>query len=186
MPIRVTYEIFDGIHTAPIFRTSDKKLAAVQRDDLIRKGRGIYRIKTTVTPDNMSKSEQYVYLVYEVRQLQRKYFSCGHDKEVFRQALAKEKELDDWNARTSSFLSKNPNYVPADPQAHAFFLIVARWRWLWKSYFAYKKRSDADQTIVRERAKQCRDFEAQIDNYVKQQLDNSPAAPLTPNTPPTP
>ena len=170
MPIQVYFEIFDGTHTAPIFRTSDKKLAIVERDDLIRKGKGIYRIRTTVKPDNMSKSEQFIYLVYEVRQLQRKYFDHGRDKEVFKQALDKEKELDDWNARTSSFLSKNLNYVPADPQAHAFFLIVVRWRRLWKGYFAYKKRSDADPAIVRERAKECRDYETQIDNYIKQTL----------------
>lgn len=130
----------------------------------------------------MSKSEQYTYLVYEVRQLQRKYFDHGRDKEVFKQALEKEKELDDWNARTSSFLSLNPNYVPDDTHAHAFFLIVLRWRNLWKAYFSYKKRSDADPAIVRERAKQCRDFEAQIDNYIKQQLGNSPQIPLASTT----
>lgn len=170
MPIRVTFEIFDGTHKAPIFTTTDKRLAIVERDDYMRRGNGIYRIKTTVTPDNMSKSEQFIYLVYEVRQLQRKYFDHGRDKEVFKQALDKEKELDDWNARTSSFLSQHINYVPSDPQAHAFFLLVVRWRRLWKDYFAYKKRSDADKVIVRERAKQCRDYETQIDNYIKQTL----------------
>jgi len=45
-----------------------------------------------------------------------------------------------------------------------------QWRKLWKEYFAYMKRRDADPDIVRERAKQCRDYEKQIDEYIKQQL----------------
>ena len=170
MPIRVRYEIYDGIRKAPVFTTSDRRLAIIERDDYIRKGKGIYRIQTTVTPDNMNKSEQFLYLVYEVRQLQRKYFDGGRDKEVFKQALEKEKELDDWNARTSSFLAAHMNYQPADPKAHAFFLIVVRWRRLWKNYFAYKKSANADPAIVRERGKECRDYEAQIDKYVKETI----------------
>ena len=118
----------------------------------------------------MNKSEQFLYMVYEVRQLQHQYFDKGRDTEVFKQALEKEKQLDDWNDRTSRFLATHTNYQPADAKAHAFFLIVVRWRRLWKNYFAYKKRSDADPAIVRERAKECRDYESQIDNYIKQTL----------------
>ena len=170
MPIRVRYDIFDGLRKAPVFTTSDRHLALIERDEYIRKGKGIYRIQTTVIPDNMNKSEQYLYLVYEVRQLQRRYFDQGRNKEVLQQALDKEEELDDWNTRTSGFLAAHTNYKPADPKAHAFFLIVVRWRRLWKNYFAYKKRSDADPAIVRERAKECRDYEAQIDKYIKETI----------------
>jgi len=170
MPIRVRYEIFDGLRKAPVFTTSDRHLALIERDDYIRKGKGIYRIQTTVIPDNMNKSEQYLYLVYEVRQLQRKYFDQGRDKEVFKQALDKEKELDNWNTRTRFYLQGHPKSTPDDPKAFAFFQIVEQWRKLWKEYFAYKKRRDADPDIVRERAKQCRDYEKQIDEYIKQQL----------------
>ncbi len=170
MPIRVRYDIFDGIRKAPVFTTSDRHLALIERDDYIRKGKGIYRIQTIVIPDNMNKSEQFLYLVYEVRQLQHRYFGQGRDKNVFAQALGKEKELDDWNARTSNFLASHTNYKPADAKAHAFFLLVVRWRRIWKSYFSYKKRSDADPDIVRERGRECRDYEEKIDNYIKQAL----------------
>ncbi len=170
MPILVRYEIYDGQHSAPIFKTSDRRLANVERDALISRGKGIYRIQTTITPKDMNKSEQFLYLVYEVRQLQKQYFNCGRDKEVFKQSIDKEKELDDWNARTNKFLSTHPAYKPADAKAHNFFLIVEKWRKLWKEYFAYKKRRDADPAIVRERGKQCRDYETTIDNYIKDTL----------------
>ena len=89
MPIRVRYDIFDGLRKAPVFTTSDRHLALIERDEYIRKGKGIYRIQTTVIPDNMNKSEQYLYLVYEVRQLKRRYFDQGRNNEVFQQALDK-------------------------------------------------------------------------------------------------
>ena len=170
MPIRVRYDIYDRQHPAPIFSTSDRMLAIVERDDGLRRGKGICRIKTTVIPDNMNKSEQYLYLVYEVRQLERQYFNGGRDKDVFRQALDKEKQLDDWNTRTRFYLQGHPKSTPDDAKAFSFFLLVEKWRQLWKQYFAYKKRQDADPAIVRERGKQCRDYESQIDNYIKQTL----------------
>ena len=170
MPFRVTYEIYDGQHRAPVYSTSNRLLAVVERDELVRRGKGIYRIKTTITPVDMNKSEQYLYLVYEVRQLQHRYFNGGRDKQVFQQALDKEKELDNWNTRTRFYLQGHPKSTPDDPKAFAFFQLVEQWRKLWKEYFAYKKRSDADPAVVRERGKQCRDYETQIDNYIKQRL----------------
>ena len=118
----------------------------------------------------MNKSEQYTYLVYEVRQLQHRYFNGGRDKTVFQQALDKEKELDNWNTRTRFHLNTHPKLTPDDPKAFAFFQLVEKWRVLWKQFFAYKKRKDADPAIVRERKKQCTDYETQIDNYIKQRL----------------
>lgn len=170
MPIRVRYDIHNGAHKAPMFITYDRRLAVIERDELIRRGKGIYRIQKTVIPDNMNKSEQYLYIVYDVRQLQRKYFNGGRDKTVFKQALEKEKELDDWNARISRYLSTHPEYKPADPKAHYFFTLVSQWRKFWKEYFAYKKGTNADPAVVRERAKQCRDYEIWIDNYIKQAI----------------
>lgn len=170
MPILVIHDVYDERHRAPVFSSSDRRLAVVERNELIRRGQGVYRIKTTITPVNMNKSEQYLYLVYEVRQLQHRYFDGGRDKQVLQQALDKEKELDNWNTRTRFYLQGHPKSTPDDPKAFAFFQLVEQWRKLWKEYFAYKKRADADPAIVRERAKQCRDYETQIDNYIKQYL----------------
>lgn len=118
----------------------------------------------------MNKSKQYLQLVCEVRQLQHRYFNAGRDPEVFRQALVKEKELDDWNTRTRFHIDTHPKLCTDDDKAYAFFLLVEQWRSLWHKYFAYKKLPCADPDIVRERARQCRDYESQIDKYIKQQL----------------
>ena len=172
MPFRLRYEIYDGIRKAAVYSTNDRLLARIERDDRIRRGGGIYSIKTTITPDNMNKSEEYVYLVYEVRQLEKKYFNEGRDKAVFKQALEKESELDKWNEKTRSYLTAHPGMelVKAGQPEFAFFQIVEQWRKLWKEYFAYKRSSDANPAIVRERAKQCRDYETNIDNYIKKTI----------------
>ncbi len=173
MPFKVKYELFDGQHEAAQFTTYDPKLAQVEFNDRINKGNGFWRMKTTVTPDNPTKPEAYVWHVYQVRELQRQYFNGGKYKEVLQKAIAMESELDKWNRQTQVFLHNHPNYSPSDTEAHAFFYLVFRWRVHWKDYFLYKKRSDADPAVVREHSKQCRDFEKQIDEYIKKQFAKS-------------
>lgn len=168
MPFKVRYDIYDTQHTAPVFTSSDGKLAQVEYNDRIRKG-GLYRMTTTVTPDELTKSEEYIYLVYQIRKLQKQYFkSRVHD--VMVESLKKESELDQWNRRTQVFINNHPGYKPADAEAHAFYQLVFQWRIHWKDYFAYKKQAGADPAVIRERSKQCRDFEKQIDEYIKKYL----------------
>lgn len=168
MPFKVTYKLYEPGKTVPCLTTEDRRIARCEYNDMLRKrGYALSRLVPTVTPvEPLTKPEKYLYLVFEVRCLQREYFNHGRNQEVFRQALEKEKQLDNWNARTRFHLQGHPKCKPDDEKAFAFFEVVEKWRDVWCKYFAYKKRSDKDPTIEREMKKQCFDFEKIIDEYI--------------------
>ena len=172
MPFKVKYCIFQEGMPAPYMTTFDYTMARVEwggRTQDMKKG--IPRLQQTVElTGETTPAERYLFLVYEVRHLQRKYFNGGRDKEVFKQALEKERELDLWNSRNRFHLQGHPKFTPSDQKAFAFFEVVEEWRKLWKEYFAYKKQRDADPAVVKERSKQCRDFEKTIDQYIKHEI----------------
>ena len=127
----------------------------------------------------LTKDEQYLLLVYEVRRLIKRYFDNGRKKEDLEASLAKESELDHWNARTRSYIDSKPGLeeklksLPSDSDKFrhfAFFEIVEGWRRVWKEYHAYKKKKDHDEQVLREMKKKCFDFEKNIDYYIKQTL----------------
>ena len=89
---------------------------------------------------------------------------------MFRASLAKESVLDKRNAAIRFHLNTHPNFRVDDQKSFAFFEVVEEWRKLWKAYFAYKKQADADRAVIKERGKQCRDFEKQIDAYIRQEI----------------
>lgn len=171
MPIKVQYEIFDTQHVAPVLQTRDRQLASIEFNGLIRKGGDTYRLQQTPMADGaLTKAEQYLMLVYRVRKLWRQYFDQGRDHNVLLASVEKEKELDDWNSRTQSFIDTHPGYKPSDAQSHAFFVIVQEWRRTWKERKNYSKRKDCDERVLAEISRKCRDFEKQIDKYIKDKL----------------
>lgn len=171
MPFRVQYDIYDGKHKAPVFTSyNDRKYARTEFDSLSAKNGDIYRMATTVTPVDLTKQEEYLYLVYEVRRLQRRYFNHGRKQEDLHASLSKEAELDKWNLQIQRFLHSHPEHKPSDAEAHLFFLTVQQWRIHWKDYFMYKKSPNPDDAVVRERKKQCFDFEKKIDEYINKKL----------------
>lgn len=170
MPFRVQYDIYDGRHKAPVFTSyNDRKFARIEYDSRTAKDGPIYRMAATVTPFDLTKQEEYLYLVYEVRRLQRRYFKTRNHEDLVA-SLTKETELDKWIARTQSFMQSHPWYQPTDAEAHLFFLTVQQWRIHWKDYFKYKKSPDADPRVTEERKKQCFDFEKKIDEYIHNKI----------------
>lgn len=171
MPLQVNFSIWSPGKAAPDFNTNDRVMARIEYNERIRNGKACCRLQQQVTSlQPLTKSEEYLYLVYEVRHLQQQYFNHGRDPEVFKSALAQEKRLDDWNTRTRFHLQGHPKYMPDDERAFNFFILVEKWREKWKEYFRYKKQRDVDPVVTKERSKECRQYEKQIDQYVRENI----------------
>lgn len=169
MPFKVKFRIYVPAYKAPVFETLDKTLARVEYNDLFNKNPWA-RLEFDIIPVDLTKSEEYVWLVYRVRKAIHKYFNQGRKKEDLVASTALEKELDQWNTRTRFYLNGHPNCQIGDEKAHAFFLLVEKWRELWHRYFACKKAKSEPDNIINEMKKQCFDYEAQIDKYIKQTI----------------
>ena|GEM_PF-3361985 len=173
MPIRVRYEVRCNRKEAALLTTYDHCCAMSELEHCRKaalRGDIVYIMTEVERVEPLTKVEEYLLLVYDVRRLQRAYFDGGRDKAIFQQALELERKLDLWNTRTRCYLTGHPESRPDNEQAFAFFLLVEKWREKWKAYFAYKKQRDADPDVVRERAKECRAYEAQIDSYIKKEM----------------
>lgn len=172
MPFKVQYEIFDSHHKAPILSTWDRTVASIEFNDLLRKGGDVYRLQQTPMPDGaLTKQEEYLMLVYRVRKLWKQYFNQGRSQEVMMASLEQEKKLDDWNTRTEAYIRSHPGYAnKMNDKAYCFYIVVSEWRKAWKERKRYKGNSSCDQEVLREMSKKCRDFEKEIDKYVRDNL----------------
>ena len=86
-------------------------------------------------------------------------------------SLEQEKKLDDWNFRTQAFMRSHPGYANRmDDQAYCFYVVVSEWRKAWKDRKRYSNQNDCDEDILKELSKKCRDYEKQIDKYIKDKL----------------
>lgn len=76
MPFKVTYRICSAGKDAPFFTTTDKRLATVEFHEQQRtKGMLSVRMRTDVQPTGrLSKQEEYLWLVYRVRQAIHRYY----------------------------------------------------------------------------------------------------------------
>lgn len=167
MPFKVKFQIFEQGKQAPCFTTFDHRQAnAEYRHRCNQQGCALIRMTTDIECIDLTKPEQYVYLVYRVRKAIRKYYGNGRKREDLQASLDLEKQLDDWNTRTRYYLQTHPKCRPDDEKSFAFFQVVEEWRNLWHKYFAYKKRSDHDPAVEQQMRKQCFDFEKEIDKYI--------------------
>ena len=165
MPFKVKFEIFEHGKDAACFTTYDARLAKVEYND--RKDKNPWVSMThTITKENLTKAEEYVWLVYEVRKAIHKYYNGGRHHEDLVASLVKEKELDMWNTRTRTYLNNHPK-AQYDEKAKAFFIIVEAWREKWTKYFASKKSGAVSKAVLDQMKKECFDYEKQIDKYVK-------------------
>ena len=176
MPFKVIYNVYESgklYYSGP-----DKQMALVYMNDIARqKGKNAARLKKTAQPKGiLSKQEEYLWLVYRVRQAIHHYYdrrgkvTKEESSDDLKVSLSLEKELDQWNARTRFYLEQHPNASHGDEKAFAFFEVVEEWRKCWHKYFAYKKLKDKDPNVEREMKKQCFDFEKAIDEYIKKTI----------------
>lgn len=154
--------------------TTDRMLARIELNHLQEtKGCLNYSMVPEVTPGQMTRPEEYVWLVYRVLKAIRKYYDersrvpKEQSYENLKASLALESELDKWNARTRFYLQGHPKSRPDDEKAFAFFQVVEEWRNEWHRYFAYKKLKNKDKAVEQEIKKQCLAYEKEIDKYVK-------------------
>lgn len=168
MPFKVKFQIFELGKPAPCFTTDDARLANVEyRHRCNKNGCALTRMTNDIECIDLTRPEQYVWLVYRVRKAIQRYYGCGRKREDLDASLALEKELDNWNTRTRYHLETHPKCKPDDDKAFAFFLLVEQWRKKWHYYFTYKKQPDKDPAVEQEIKKQCFDYEKQIDKYIK-------------------
>lgn len=172
MPIKTKYEIYDTRHTAPVNETYDYTAARVEFNELMRKASQFYRMVCTPMADGaLTKPEEYLLLVYRVRKLWKQYFNQGRDHAVMLKSLEEDKKLDDWNARTRTFLNSHLSVMDGQTsERFGFFTIVEEWRKTWKERKRYAKLKDHDPAVLNEMGKKCRDLGYQIDNYVHDKL----------------
>ena len=172
MPLRTRYEIF-GRFTNPVISTYDKTMARVEWYSYLRNPQqGLHRLVQTVEPDGeLTKAEEYLYLVYRVRKLWRKYFDCGRNRDDMEAALKLEAELDVWNMRSLIYVSNHPDYKPADQESFDFYTVVQAWRDTCKERKRYRGGSAIDKQVQQEISHKCRDFERKIDQYLKTKLN---------------
>ena len=168
MPFRVKFQIFEPGKVAPCFTSTDRKLANVEyRHRCNQQGCALTRMTYEIECIDLTQPEKYVWLVYGVRQAIKKYFTKGRKHDDLMASVALEKQLDDWNVRTRTYLNNHPN-CQVDEKGKAFFLIVEAWRNKWHKYFACKKNNTEPQQILDQMKRECFDYEKQIDNYVNE------------------
>ena len=178
MPFKTRYDIYGRV-TAPVVSTYDKKIARIEWNSYLRNPhtQGIHRLVQTVEPDGeLTKREEYLYLVYRVRKLWRRYFDCGRKKEDLEESLKLESELDGWNMRTKIALSRLDTPVPIfsckeSEEAYNFYSKVQAWRDTWKDRQKYRGNLKCDKQILDELSRQCRQYEKEIDQYIKTKLN---------------
>jgi len=148
-------------------------MAFVTWEDFIRNPKGeCYRmVQTPEAVGALTKSEEYLFLVYHVRRLIKRYFNNGRKHEDMIESQEYETKLDKWNQRTQAFINSHPGYKPTDEKSHAFYMLVIEWRKVFKERMAYRKRKMGfDQAVFDEMNKKRRSLEEQIDKYIKEQF----------------
>jgi len=178
MPFKVTYKVYESGESEPYYSGTDKQMAWVYMHDITReKGKGSAHLEKEAQPiGSLSKQEQYLWLVYRVRQAIRRYYdrrgkvTKQESSDDLKVSLALEKELDLWNARTRCYLNQHPKASHGDEKAFAFFEVVEEWRNCWHKYFAYKRVRDKDPNVELEMKKQCFDLEKPIDEYISKTI----------------
>ena len=175
MPFKVQYEIFDNKHQAPDFQTYDYTMAVVEWQDRKRNPRGMmWRIQQTVIPDGvLTKPEEYLLLVYRVRKLTIQYKNNGMKDADKRVLMDHVRRLDKWNRQTRDFLNTHCKVMDAETTKRmSFFILVEAWRDAYYERQQYSKmdRASYDHNVFREMTRKIRQFEQEIDSYIRQQI----------------
>ncbi len=172
MPFRTKYEIYNMRFKAPVHSGYDKTMAYVEWNEFVRNPKGEF-FRMEQTPElvgDYTKTEEYLFLVYNVRRLIKRYYSQGRKHDDLVASLSQEKILDDWNARTAAYIANHPGYQPADAKSHSFYVLVSSWRKAWRERMGYRRIKDYDERVLDQMTSKCRQLEKKIDEYIKQNL----------------
>lgn len=172
MPLRTKYEIY-GRLLAPVVTTYDKTMARVEFNEYLRNPqRGIHRLVQTVEPvGELTKEEEYLYLVWRVRKAWRRYKNEGCKDGDKAEAMKLDGELDAWNMRTRIYIETHPDYKPSSKESYDFYQTVLEWRDVWKKRKHRSGTYYGSGQLAKEISRNCRDLEKKIDSYLKQKLN---------------
>ena len=176
MPFKVQYEIFENKHQAPDYQTYDYTMAVVEWQDRKRNPRGMmWSIQQTVIPDGtLTKPEEYLLLVYRVRKLTIQYKNNGMKDADKRVLMDHVRRLDKWNRQTRDFLNTHCKMMDAETTKRmSFFILVEAWRDAYYERQQYSNAADRggyDANVFREMTRKIRQFEQEIDKYIKDKL----------------
>lgn len=69
-------------------------------------------------------------------------------------------------------MRSHPGYAnKMDDKAYSFYMVVSEWRKAWKERKKYSKDPHCDKQILDEISKKCRQFEKEVDKYIKNKLN---------------
>ncbi len=119
------------------------------------------------------KFDSFVALVAQVREHQRLFYA-GRDRQVMMQSIELEGRLRQYIDKCKAIFAAHPEHKP-QPAAKLFFDMVDIWLGKAKEYFAHKKANDEDPLVIRERLKECKDYERRIDQVVEQYTKYQPS-----------
>lgn len=172
MPLRTKYEIY-GRLLAPVVSTYDKITARIEFNNYLRNPQqGLHRLVQTVEPvGELTKEEEYLYLVWRVRRVWKRYKNEGRKPEDKDEAMKLDGELDAWNMRNRIYIESHPGYEPASKESYDFFLTVLEWRDVWKNRRRRSGAFGSDPQLAKEISQDCRNLEKRIDQYLKKKLN---------------
>jgi len=169
MPFKVRFHIYAPGKLAPDFSTDDRRLAYVELNARRAKhGQAMTRMSADVQPvEPLTKGEQFVLQIWEIRKAMHKYYNCGRRHEDMLASIALESALDKQIKSARAFLDSHPGYPVKDEKAHAFFLIVEAWREAWHERKRFSQKRGYDLQVYKEMTRKIRDYESKIDMYIK-------------------
>lgn len=130
-------------------------------------GRGLFFIHTHIDAYDLTRTEQFVQLLMQVRALQKEYFST-RDHETMKKAMAGEKHIDDWIARYTAYREAHPDYRLPYPRDQQLFDTVAQWRDTMRQWSRHKPKDDLKRQLKTE----CQLHETVIDNLIDYRLSH--------------
>jgi len=170
MPFKVMFHIFNPGDKVPDYNTSDRKLAYIELNARRNTpGKTLASMRADVTPvEPLTKAEGFAYQLWEIRRAMHKYYNGGRRHEDMLASIALETELDKQIRSGRAFLDSHPGYPVKDQKSHAAFLIAEEWRNTWLARKRYSQTKGYDHQMYREMTRKIRDYEAQIDKYIRE------------------
>ena len=170
--IRLHHFIFERDKTGNVHPVYDCYRMDVARQELhsrqkYSKTPSLYYIVSNLEATEPTKMEAFVQLLYNTRDLQRKFFK-SKKREYMVSALAGEKQIDGWLARYESYRQQHPDYRLPNEHDQKLFENVYEWRIVMKEWSRNKTKSD----LKRRLQQTCQNYEAVIDDLLSYRLDH--------------
>ncbi|UKK52126.1 hypothetical protein L6472_05980 [Prevotella sp. E13-17] len=168
MPFKVTFKIYEPGKKAPNITAFDAKYAKIELRSLQNK-MPLARMTVDVEPINLTKEEEYVYLIYRYLKASEKYVADGKKRADLDACKSLAWSIDEQNHKISQQLDHNPELLKQKEgtPGYKFFRDVITWRFCWHNWMDSRKRNDIDKQTKKEVTKEYFEMEDEINRYVK-------------------